>query len=112
ESTRFTPQARFLNFPTSEGGRSDIGERLRRAVAVLLRRGLPEHHLAEGAKDLVTARQPVLPPPSHPLIGMLLVVALAASGAIYLILEMSQPFSGLMQISSAPLRNAVAPLGQ
>jgi hypothetical protein len=46
------------------------------------------------------------------LIAMLSVFALSASGAIYLILEMGQPFSGLMQISSAPLRNALAPLGQ
>jgi hypothetical protein len=33
-----------------------------------------------------------------------------ASAAIFLILEMSQPFSGLMQISSAPLRNALRAL--
>jgi hypothetical protein len=46
------------------------------------------------------------------LIAVLFVFALSASGAIYLILEMGQPFSGLMQISSAPLRNALAPLGQ
>ena len=45
------------------------------------------------------------------LIGMLFVFALSASGAVYLILEMGQPFAGLMQISSTPLRNALAPLG-
>jgi hypothetical protein len=45
------------------------------------------------------------------LIAALFVFALSASGAIFLILELSQPFSGLMQISSAPLRNALAPLG-
>ncbi len=37
--------------------------------------------------------------------------ALSASCAIFLVLELSQPFSGLMTISSAPLRNALAPLG-
>lgn len=37
--------------------------------------------------------------------------ALSASCAIYLILELSQPFTGLMMISSAPLRDALAPLG-
>ncbi len=37
--------------------------------------------------------------------------ALSASAAIFLILELSQPFTGLMMISSAPLRNALAPLG-
>jgi hypothetical protein len=37
--------------------------------------------------------------------------ALSASGAIFLILELSQPFTGLMMISSAPLRNALGPAG-
>jgi hypothetical protein len=37
--------------------------------------------------------------------------ALSASCAIFLILELSQPFAGLMQISSGPLRNALGPLG-
>src|SRR5262249_2652598 len=44
------------------------------------------------------------------LIVMLFVFALSASGAIFLILELSQPFAGLMQISSEPLRRALAPL--
>ena len=38
--------------------------------------------------------------------------ALSVSGAIFLILEMYGPFSGLIQISSAPLRAALAHLGQ
>jgi hypothetical protein len=37
--------------------------------------------------------------------------ALACSGAIFLILEMDGPFSGLIAISSDPLRQALAPLG-
>jgi hypothetical protein len=40
----------------------------------------------------------------------LVVFALSASGAIFLILELTQPFTGLMQISSSPLRNALPPL--
>jgi hypothetical protein len=36
--------------------------------------------------------------------------ALSASCAIFLILELSQPFSGLMMISSGPLRHALGPL--
>jgi hypothetical protein len=40
----------------------------------------------------------------------LVLIALSAAGAIFLILEMYQPFSGLMQISSEPLRKALAPL--
>jgi hypothetical protein len=36
--------------------------------------------------------------------------ALSASCAIFLILELGQPFSGLMTISSEPLRHALGPL--
>jgi hypothetical protein len=42
--------------------------------------------------------------------GALFIFALSASGAIFLIIELGQPFSGFMQISSTPLRNALAPL--
>jgi hypothetical protein len=37
--------------------------------------------------------------------------ALSAATAIFLILELSNPFTGLMMIPSAPLRDALAPLG-
>lgn len=40
----------------------------------------------------------------------LTVFAFSAAGAIFLILEMDQPFTGLMQISSEPLRHALLPL--
>ena len=36
---------------------------------------------------------------------------LSVAGAIFLILEMGQPLSGLLQISSEPLRQALGPLG-
>jgi hypothetical protein len=49
--------------------------------------------------------------PNAIVIGSLLIFALSAAGAIYLVLELGQPFAGLMQISNAPLRNALAPLG-
>ena len=42
----------------------------------------------------------------------LFVSALSFSGAIFLILEMYAPYSGLIQISNAPLRAAFAHLGQ
>jgi len=42
----------------------------------------------------------------------LLVCAFSVSGAIYLIVELDQPFQGFMQLSSAPLRSALANLGQ
>jgi hypothetical protein len=38
--------------------------------------------------------------------------ALAVSGAIFLMLEMFAPYSGLIQVSSAPLRAALSHLGQ
>jgi hypothetical protein len=38
----------------------------------------------------------------------LLVGALSVSGAIFLILELSTPYQGFMQISDAPLRHALA----
>jgi hypothetical protein len=49
--------------------------------------------------------------PNAIVIGSLLIFALSAAGAIYLILELGQPFTGLMEISSSPLRNALPPLG-
>lgn len=42
---------------------------------------------------------------------VLVIIALSASGAIFLILEMNHPFSGLMQIPSDSLRNALGVLG-
>jgi hypothetical protein len=38
--------------------------------------------------------------------------ALSVAGAVFLVLEMDQPFSGFIQISSAPARTALAHLGQ
>jgi hypothetical protein len=48
--------------------------------------------------------------PNPIVIGSLFIFALSAAGAIFLVLEMGQPFSGLMQISDAPLRSSLAPL--
>ena len=48
--------------------------------------------------------------PNATIFVVLLVCVLSASSAIFLILEMGRPFDGLMQIPSAPLRNALAPL--
>jgi len=41
-----------------------------------------------------------------------MISALAVSGAIFLILEMYQPYSGLIHVSDAPLRAALAQLAQ
>ena len=42
----------------------------------------------------------------------LFVAALSVAGSLYLILEMDQPYRGLIKISSAPLRTALAELGR
>lgn len=42
----------------------------------------------------------------------LMLCALSVAGALFLILELDHPFDGLIQISSTPLRNALAHMGQ
>ncbi|WP_295141448.1 DUF4239 domain-containing protein [uncultured Reyranella sp.] len=44
------------------------------------------------------------------MLSVLFFCALSAASAIYLILELGQPFDGLMQVPSGPLRHALAPL--
>src|SRR5260221_12149801 len=51
-------------------------------------------------------------PPNVTVLSTLFLCALSVSSAIFFILEMYTPFQGLMQLSSAPLRNALADLGQ
>ncbi len=48
--------------------------------------------------------------PNATVVLSLFVGALSVAGAIFLILEMDQPYSGLMQISSAPVRGALGPI--
>jgi hypothetical protein len=51
--------------------------------------------------------------PSNPTtVGALFVSALSVSSAIFLILALDRPFEGLLRISSAPLRETLAHLGQ
>jgi hypothetical protein len=38
----------------------------------------------------------------------LFVGAVSVAGAIFLVLELSHPYQGIMQLSGAPLRNAIA----
>jgi hypothetical protein len=54
----------------------------------------------------------LLAPPNATLVITILVSALSISGAIFLILEMYAPSRGLIHISDAPLRAALAHLGQ
>jgi hypothetical protein len=54
----------------------------------------------------------LLAPPNGTLLAALFVSALSVSGAIFLILEMYTPYQGLIRISDAPLRAALAHLGR
>lgn len=51
-------------------------------------------------------------PPNATVIAVLFVCSLSVAGAILLILELDRPFEGLIQISDAPLRSALAHLRQ
>jgi len=51
--------------------------------------------------------------PRNPtVIATLLICALSVAGAMFLIVDLDDPFGGLIQISSTPLRNALTHLGQ
>jgi len=54
----------------------------------------------------------VLAPPNATAIVALMISALAVSGAIFLILELDQPFGGLIRISSEPMLNALHQLAK
>ena len=50
--------------------------------------------------------------PNPVVVGALTIFAISSIGAIYLILELSHPFAGLLQVSSEPLRTALMPLNR
>jgi hypothetical protein len=51
-------------------------------------------------------------PRNATVIAVLCVCALSVSGAIFLILELGRSFEGLLKVSGAPLRAALAQLGR
>jgi len=53
-----------------------------------------------------------LRPRNGTVIAVLFVCALSVSGAIFMILELDRSFEGLLQVSSVPLRAALAQLGR
>ena len=61
---------------------------------------------------LILASFSLLAPPNATVLITLLVCALVVSSAIFLILELDRPLDGMIQISSAPLRNALEQLGR
>jgi hypothetical protein len=54
----------------------------------------------------------VLAPPNPTAILALIASAVAVSGAILLILELDEPFGGLIGISSEPMLNALHQIGK
>ena len=54
----------------------------------------------------------LLAPRNPTVIVSILLCALAVSGSIFLVLEMSDPLGGLIKVSSAPLQYALSQLGQ
>jgi len=54
----------------------------------------------------------IFAPRNGTVVATLFVTALSVSSAIFMILEMYTPYTGLIHISSAPLRTALAHLGQ
>ncbi len=54
----------------------------------------------------------IFAPRNAVVITVLFFCALSISGALFLILDMAQPFKGFIRISSAPLQNALGMLGQ
>jgi hypothetical protein len=51
-------------------------------------------------------------PPNATVVMALMLSAISVSGAIYLIMELDMPYSGLMRISSQPMRLALQHLGK
>lgn len=54
----------------------------------------------------------LLAPRNSTVVVVFFLSSLSVAGSIFLILEMDQPFEGLMRVSSAPIRYALAQLGQ
>ena len=54
----------------------------------------------------------LIAPQNATVVAVLLVCALSVSASLFLIIEMDDPFNGVMKISSAPIRYALTQLGR
>ena len=54
----------------------------------------------------------LLAPRNPTIIAVLVVCAVSIAAAVYLVLEMGRPFAGVIQVSSAPLRQALSRVGK
>ena len=61
---------------------------------------------------LILAAFGLFAPPNAVVVAALLVSSLVLSSAIFLVSELDRPFHGIIQISSAPLQNALSELGK
>jgi len=61
---------------------------------------------------LLLASFSLFAPTNATVFSTLFVCALAVSSAVFLILELDRPFAGMIQISSAPLHDALGQLGR
>lgn len=50
-------------------------------------------------------------PTNKTVVVTMIIVSLLVSSALFLILELDRPFDGMIQVSSAPIRNALGNLG-
>jgi len=73
-------------------------------LALLLRIALSKEHLGTETKDTVNG---LFAPPNGTALVALIVGAISVAGAVFLILELDQPFGGFIRISSRPILNAV-----
>ena len=88
----------------------NLQSRMIGSIQILAAIGLSVVSLARAQPQPSMARGDQFADPEPIVIGALVVFALSAAAAIFLVPELGQPFSGIMQISSVPLRSALAPL--
>jgi hypothetical protein len=65
-------------------------------VGIFLRHILPERHVSDDTKDVLK-------------LGVGMIATLAA---LFLILDLDDPYGGMIKVSSFPLRNALALIGK
>jgi hypothetical protein len=110
--------------PQSEAQRSLQGQALKTAVDLSQTRWLLFEQNAQSAiqtpflvvlvfwLSIIFASFGLYAPRNTTVIAALCVSALSIAGAIFLILELDRPFEGVIRISSAPLRAALAQVGR
>ena len=66
----------------------------------------------DGSDPRVIIRDPRYAPRNLTVMAVLIVCMPSVAGALFLVLEMDRPFDGIMQVSSTPLKAALARLGE